>query len=139
MLAQEPQNIIKLGDFFCQPGWARGQPTSPPCSHVWRMNSCWLQSSTRHNEKFPVGSVSLPQSRYIIPATGWLQLGSSLSWKYQTFSQKTPPALGGRGRGLRGKRTFLNPKIFSFRPTGNISAVIWVIIEQSDPVAAVKC
>ena len=65
------------------------------------MNSCWLQSSTRHNEKFPVGShqpsqsaaVQIVFSLYSLQAT--LDGSSSLSWKYQAFSQKHPPALGG--------------------------------------------
>ena len=41
----------KVGIFFTS---GRGQPTSPDCSQVWRMNSYLLQSSTPHNEKFPV-------------------------------------------------------------------------------------
>ena len=52
------------------------------------MNSCWLQSSTQHNEKFPVGSYHTPtlsDSRRPRPDP---ELRSSPSWKYQTFSEK---------------------------------------------------
>ena len=130
----------KVGRFFlsARPGLGVS-PLPPQCSHVWRMNSCWLQSSTRHNEKFPVGSHQPSQSagpdsfqslqaaldhhhflgniKHLVrntPGTGWSLVVCVVS--EHSWTQK-----------------------YLVRPTGNISEVIWVIIEQSDPVAAVKC
>ena len=57
------------------------------------MNSCWLQSSTQHNEKFPVGSHHTPApggpgQTQIVFSLCRPEHRSSPSWKYQTFSEK---------------------------------------------------